>query len=352
MKNLPVSSFAIQEHLNSYLYQLGNNPAPIMSRFSPGQMPAGSVVVIDGDYNHFDDENEVNVDMPSVQVTVMEYIRLDSGQLVLVGNVEVQKHRYSFGKEQEPKTEIIKGFFNPNLVTSIVSTGTATKTRIRCQSQYYREFEKANRGFSVSFFTPGTRVRLSTLVKTEAGSHEVTVNRIAYNGPNSVLLLTDTIRNEGYFKGESEMFNISHVEEILEHKSGPLVWERDRTPTPINSDRMYGSTKRIAGKNHFVGYSSTILSHAASQWLPDQPGVSYDFELLLDLLFKCGVMHGKSVHDDRDYVTIANKKKLKRAVRRLRGKVSVSAAQRQREEDDDNNRMMEQDMRYDDVMDD
>lgn len=340
MKNLPVSSFAIQLHLNGYLRQLPMANAPMFPRFSIEQMPAGSVVVIDGDYNYFDNEKEVNVDLPSVQVTVKSYIRLDSGQLVLVGDVETQRHRYYCGKEQEPKNEIIEGFFNPNLVSGIISTGSGIKTRVRCQSQYYREFNKSQRPFPVSFFTPGTRVRLSSLVKTDEGSREITVNHLAYNGPDSVLIVTDIIKADGYFKGEAEMFNTSHVEEVLEHKPGPLLWESDRKSSPINSNRMYGTGKRIAGKNHFVGHASTILSHAVSQWLPTQNGVSYDYERLLELLFQCRVLHSRPIHDDWDFITIANKKKLKRAIRRFQGKVSTSAAKRQREEDDENNRMM------------
>lgn len=335
-----VSGLVIRNSLNAYLNRKADNPAPAMVRITPDDAPAGSLVELSGNFSYYDYEKSEFVDLPTIAVTVAEYIRMDDGELVLVASLKTQA-RYG-GVESEPET--IQGYFAASTITAVLKEGSGLKTRVKCLSQHRRQERKADRSFPVSFFTPGSRVRLGSLVKPENGDPVVTVKCLAYNGPDSVLIITDYVRDEGSFKGENFMVNVSHVEEIIEHKAGALVWEERRTYGEFGSERFRGVEKQIAGKNHFVGYTDSILNHAIHHWLPNHNGTCYDAEKLGKLLWASGLFRAVPVHKGWDFLTVVNKKKLKRAILQLQGKVSVSARKVQDELNEEYALGMESDM--------
>lgn len=311
----------------------------------PVSMPAGSVVMIDGDYKHYDAESDNIGKAIPARVTVVEYIRLNNHDYVMVGKTQAVVREY-FPEMKKTVQEVV-AFFNPALVSEIISVGSGIKTRVKSESQHKREVWKAERPFPTAFFTPGTRIRVERDSIFDNVT-EFTVKQITYNGPDSVLLVTTSIRKEGYFAGEQESFVKSYVTEILEHKPGVPEMAPDKRPKTwkFASDRFGAGGIRWAGKGEYASFGEEIVRHAIAQWLPHVDGVCYDMDKLHDLLVDRGLFRQVGGGEMWYGLTVVNKKKLKRAVLQLQGKVSVSARKRQEEDDEESNRMTEQDMRH------
>ena len=353
--------YSLIEHLNPLLQHQARNYDATPESFKPEQLPSGSVVVISGKFWSFNEDSIASEDFERYNVTVDSFIKLkDDGRYVLVADV-ICADRWPLSNQvgrgcsvaimptgggAVRKDETIKSYFLLSSVVGIVSVGSG-KARIRQQSQYFREYNKAHRNFPAAFFTPGTKVRLSqsSMIDKEQ-SDIVTVNTLSFNGPDSFVMITADREGKGEFAGQHRTINISHVIEIISHVPGVLKWEHHPSHEHrFDSDRMRGTSKQIAGKNHFVGYLSEIAQHSIVQYLSESVGVCYSVDKLMTYLEKSGMVHMESIHDGWDHAYAVNKKKLKRTVRRLQGKISISARKVQEKYDNDMNTMMDADYR-------
>lgn len=218
-------------------------------------------------------------------------------------------------------------------VTAIDSTATTSqKAVIKHISQVKREETKASKGFSPAFFTPGTRCIVQVGRREEA--KEIVVKNLVQNGSDSYVIDTGIKHDSEYMKDVTQSYNISHVIQVLEHKPGKLVFGRAYRGRNDLKSISYTELPGLGRANRHIGWDTASMVYNAIRDF-NEPGTCIDGEKLIDLLWERGIFKKVSIGQNYESfsVIVANKKKLKRAVRRLLGKVKINARETQEAQD-------------------
>lgn len=319
----------------TYPYVRGyiNNPSAAavgLREYSVASMLRGSVVEVVG-WLKDDDYNEI----PSVQATVDFVLDLGNNQFAVNTFVETDEG-------------IEKSYFNLDNVIGIISKPTDGRVVLKSLSQAKREEDKADRGFDPAFFTPGTRC-IVDLEMRSSPAKEVVVKYLSKNGANSYVLETGIEHEEEFMKPMTYAYNIHHVKRVLEHVKGPLVvkgeyaYQHTKERSTIDEDTRSFLTRKTGKANRYTTTSlARIVLPITEQYLRHDQVI--DGGKLLDLVLKSGVVQLIPFANDTwyDHAYVANKKKLKRVVRRLLNKVLLNPSVEQEKSDEEMNKELNQ----------
>lgn len=336
-----ISSFSIYTHINGFL----NAQLPALAHrknryphllFDAGDFFKGATATIAGEFSIYEEDRYTGETVSSIQVIVDCVVDLDNGVSVIYGAVETNRG-------------IEKGYFHMNCVTALDTTTAKApyKSVVKCMSQLRREMRKADNKFPYAMFTPGTRC----IVEVGDEVTEITVKSLSQDGPDHFCIDTGIpigMESE-IMKDMTHMYHIGYVTQVLEHKPVPLVIDPYRgheiEGSNIHKNIRAEMARKNGRSNRYSGSCWDIIRHAVND-LPLRVGQVYDVERLTGILYMQGIIQQVNTKTTdaegwyANWVFTANKKKVKRAVRRLQGKISGNARKKQEEEDERMNREM------------
>lgn len=308
-------SFTLPRHFETAVAS-AKMPSETQSLLAKISLDTGAVVMFTGRFTQED-----GTDMTVIRVVIDYTVDLMDGRMLISAMVDTHDGP-------------ARCFFDLADLFSVES-GAMLKPTIKHVQQVRRELKKQDRDFPKELFTPGTRCIVKVCFSE---AKEVTVQHLIQNGPNSFCIETGIPHESPYMKDITYSYNISHVVEVLEHKSGKLVIAERRTERQHHSDApgFPGGT----GRYHGWSKSEMILQAMGDRVPPS--GTILDLEKLVELVEARGVFRAENLYTWCSVVS-ASKTKLKRAVAQLYNRALMSADVAQKQEDDAMNKIMAED---------
>lgn len=336
---IKISSYSIYTHINGFLNyqsQAGRCEKAMRRVFNPDILLKGSTITLSGEYFVYEEAHYTGEAIKSIKAIVDSVIDLSNGNIAVYAAVETNR-----GTE--------KAYFNINRITDVdhSTADQPSKCVRKCLSQLQREQRKAENKFPYAMFTPGTRC----IVEVGDEVTEITVKSLSQDGPDHFCIDTGIPigMESDILKDMTHMYHIAYVTQVLEHKAVPLVIDPYRgheiEGSNIHKNIRAEMARKNGRSNRYSGSCWGIIRHAVND-LPLRVGQVYDVERLTGILYTQGIIQkvNTKTTDAKgwyvDWVYTANKKKVKRAVRRLQGKISGNARKKQEEEDERMNREM------------
>lgn len=183
-------------------------------------------------------------------------------------------------------------------------------------------WNKNNRKWNFAHFPAGTVVKVAEEIQRIYNNTEFTVAHVSKNGPDSYVITTDA---QGVCT-EFASFNIDHVEAIISRGTGK---------TGLHEHVAYPSVYERGLQKHHSRYASRypngLVYDVAAQFITN------DMQIDIDALSQHLVATGVLQHVSTEYLfqadVSANKKKLKRAIRRCINRFCVNHRKSQKDED-------------------
>lgn len=308
-------SFTLPRHFETAV-RTAKLPSETQLLLAKKSLDTGATVLFTGRFTQED-----GTEVPRIRVVIDYTVDLMDGRMLI--SAMVKSH-------DGP----VRCFFDLAELFSVES-GAMLRPTIKHIQQMRRELKKQERGFPKELFTPGTRCIVKVCF---AEAKEVTVQHLIQNGPDSFCIETGIPHESPYMKDMTYSYNISHVVEVLEHKSGKLIIAERGVERQQHSD----APGFPGGTGRYHGWSKPDMILQAMGGRTPPSGTILDLEKLVELVAARGVFRAENM-DTWCSAVSANKTKLKRAVSQLYNRALMSAAVAQEQEDDAMNKMMAED---------
>jgi len=214
-------------------------------------------------------------------------------------------------------------------------------TQVNTKSNEYknsRKERKETHPFSTAFFTVGT----TCVVNVCGGDLTIEVKRLIKNGPHSYILETPVFKD---VTGCNEAFNICYVRKIIKRAPGVAVVHEAGHGYGVPNKKYLKEFFDENVKNNMRCYDPTEVKHHSRYKVMDVNrlvgGIAFeiansmdhviDVEKMVSLLRQQHIFHLDNV--DWGYMSSVNKKKLRKAIKRVFNKCLMNQYKAQDEND-------------------